>query len=93
MPQRCDDDDAKGQSGDRVHRHVAFQETRGKGRRRVLPGRRIVRGWQGSQAEEHQEHKEPEQNRCEHFAERIDDVAGIPAQIEGDGEENKTEDD
>ena len=93
MSQRRDDDDAKGQSGDRVHRHVALKKTRGKGRRRVLPGRRIVRGWQRSQAKEDEEDKEAEQDRGEHLAERVDDVAGIPAQVEGDGKENEAEDD
>ena len=46
-----------------------------------------------SEGEEHKQDEKPQQNGGEYLAEAVDDVAGVPAQVEGDAEEHQAEDD
>ena len=93
VPQRRHDDDAEGQGRDGIHRHVAFQQAGGQWVVDVLARGRVVRGWQGCQAEEHEEDEQAKEDRRQHLAEAVDNVGGIPTQVKGDGEEDQVEDD
>ena len=52
-----------------------------------------MRSRQRRQAQEDEEDEKPEQDWRKDLAEVVDDCAGIPAQVEGDAEENEAEDD